>query len=558
MKRPLKIFTLILAGCIFFCTAGAQNRYNDHKTLIQKISALAKEHPALCTAKPLGKTLGGREVMVLTIGTGNKDNKPGIAVLGGIEGSYILGRELAFGFAGELLKESGSQEIKSLLDKITFYVFPDLSPDASEQYFQGLKYERNVNARQTDDDRDFLKDEDPAEDLNNDGFITLMRISDPSGTYIESQDDNRIMVPADLSKGQKGSYLVYSEGTDNDKDGNFNEDGPGGVNFNRNLTYNYEEFGENAGSHPVSEPETKALLDFLFDHYNIYTTFAFGPQDNLGQPMKAAERPGITQQPGQMPAGGQGQTRRTEQDRRLTSILKSDEVINKLVSEKYHEITGARGAPATRSSRGNFMEWAYFHYGRYSFSTPAWWYPVGKDQDPDVAFLKFAAENKMDNVFVPWAGINHPDFPGKKAEAGGIKPFAAINPPPDSLQDLIVKNYRFITAVAGMHPALEFLDIKVEDQGENVFRLTLKVHNDGIFATCTEAGERNMWTRVMRISVETADRQELLSGNKVQRIRRLEGDGYAEFSWLIMGKGTVKITAGAVNTGIVTTSVDLN
>jgi hypothetical protein len=540
MKMSLRIFTLTLAGSILFCTAGAQNLYNDHKTLIQKISVLAKEHPALCTAKQLGKTAGGREVMVLTIGTGDKDNKPGIAVLGGIEGSHILGRELALGFAGELLKESGSQEIKNLLDKITFYVFPDLSPDASEQYFQGLKYERNVNARPTDDDRDFVTDEDPAEDLNNDGLITLIRISDPAGTYIENQDDNRILVPADLSKGQKGSYLVYSEGTDNDKDGNFNEDGPGGVNFNRNLTYNYEEFGENAGSHPVSESETKALLDFLFDHYNIYATFAFGPQDNLGQPMKTAELPGATQQ-----------------DRRFTSILKSDELINKLVSEKYHEITGVRGAPATRSSRGNFMEWAYFHYGRYSFSTPAWWYPVGKDQNPDVAFLKFAAENKMDNVFVPWAEINHPDFPGKKAEAGGIKPFVAINPPPDSLQDLIVKNYEFITAVAGMHPALEFLDIRVEDQGENVFRLTLKVHNSGIFATCTEAGERNIWTRIMRITAELADNQELLSGNKVQRIRRLEGNESAEFSWLIMGKGTVKITAGAVNTGIVTTPVDL-
>jgi hypothetical protein len=61
----------------------------------------------------------------------------------------------------------------------------------------------------------------------------------------------------------------------------------------------------------------------------------------------------------------------------------------------------------------------------------------------------------------------------------------------------------------------------------------------------------------MRITAELADNQELLSGNKVQRIRRLGGNESAEFSWLIMGKGTVKITAGAVNTGIVTTPVEL-
>lgn len=575
MKISLRFAVLTFAGCMLLCAAGAQSQYNDHKTIMQKINALTKEYPALCTAKPLVKTAGGTEIMALTIGRGERDNKPGIAVLGGIEGSYLLGRELAFGFVASLLKDSESAEIKSLLDKVTFYVFPDVSPDAAEQFFRQLKYERNINAGTTDDDRDFVNDEDPFEDLNNDGFITLMRISDPAGIYTENGDDKRIMVPADISKGQTGSFSVYSEGIDNDKDGKFNEDGPGGVNFNRNLTFNYEEHGTNAGLYPVSEAESKAVLDFLFDHYNIYATFAFGPQDNLGQPMKSAERPGTTQpssqdqspgmgqgfQQGQFPPMGQfppqGQMRMMNQERRFTSILRSDEAINKLVSGKYHEITGIKGAPPAQSTRGNFMEWAYFHYGRYSFSTPAWWYPVEKEQNPEVAFLKYAAENKMDDVFIPWTEIKHPDFPGKKVEAGGIKPFAMINPPPDKIDDLVSKNYKFIVAVAGMHPELEFLDVKVENQGDNIFRLSLKVHNKGVFATCAEAGERNMWTRLMRISIETANKQQLLSGAKVQRMQRLEGDKSSEFSWLIMGKGTINITAGAVNTGIITTSADL-
>ena len=138
-----------------------------------------------------------------------------------------------------------------------------------------------------------LFDEDPYEDLNKDGFITLIRVKDPSGKYIESDEDKRVMVAADLAKGQSGSYLVYSEGIDNDKDGSFNEDGAGGVNFNRNFTFNYEEFGLNAGLYPVSEPETKAVADFLFDKFNIYAVFTFGPQDNLGQPLKASERPHV-------------------------------------------------------------------------------------------------------------------------------------------------------------------------------------------------------------------------------------------------------------------------
>jgi hypothetical protein len=262
----------------------------------QKINKLGTEYSTLCTVKSLVRTAGGKDIWVITIGSGDKENKPGIAVLGGIEGNYLLGKEIALGFAESLLKESNNNEIKELLNSITFYVFPDVSPDATEQFFSNLKYERTVNTRPIDDDKDFVIDEDPYEDLNNDGLITMLRIADPAGTYTESDEDKRVMVPADLSKGQKGSYLVYSEGIDNDKDGSYNEDGPGGVNFNRNLTFNYEEFGLNAGLHPVSEIETKAVMDFLFDHFNIYATFAFGPQDNLGTPLKASERPATTGQ----------------------------------------------------------------------------------------------------------------------------------------------------------------------------------------------------------------------------------------------------------------------
>ena len=227
------------------------------------------------------------------------------------------------------------------------------------------------------------------------------------------------------------------------------------------------------------------------------------------------------------------------------------------MSDKYHEITGINGAPLSKMTAGNFMEWAYYHYGRYSFSTPGWWFPAEKGKNSEAAFLKFAVKNKIADVFVPWKEISHPDFPGKKTEVGGIKPFVMINPPADSLGVLITKNYKFITAIAAMHPELEILDIKSENAGENIFRISLKIHNKGIFATCAEAGNSNLWTRIMRISLEPGAGLSFLSGQKVQRIPRLEGDESAEFNWLMNGKGTVKITAGALNTGTVSTTIEL-
>jgi hypothetical protein len=519
-------------------------QYQDHGQISKKIETLSRQYPDLCSVKSLVKTASGKDIWLITIGTGTRDSKPGVAVVGGVDGKYLTGRELALGFADSILKNSSENDIRELLNKITFYVIPDVSPDASDQFFSGLKYERSQNSRTTDEDRDFLYDEDPCEDLNKDGLITLIRIKDLAGNFIESDEDKRVMVTADISKGQTGSYLVYSEGTDNDKDGRFNEDGAGGVNFNRNLTYNYEEFGPNAGLYPVSEPETRAVVDFLYDRFNIYMVFSFGPQDNLGQPMKASERPGTTQDQAQNQPPEQGMMRRERG--RITSILKTDELINKLVSDKYHEITGFKGAPSAISEQGNFMEWAYFHYGRYSFSTPGWWLAVEKGKSAEAAFLKFADKINMKDAFVPWTPIVHPDFPGKTVEVGGIRPFAVINPPQE-----------FITAISAMHPELEFLDIKIEDAGENIFRLSLKVHNKGLFATNTEAGEPNIWTRIMRLSIEPSGGQTILSGLKVQRVQRLQGDESAEFSWLISGKGRVGINAGAANVGQVTTSVEL-
>ena len=555
MKSNSRLLSLVITILILASMISVRGQYQDYNQISQKIKALEKEYPQLCMVRSLLKTEGGSEIFLISIGTGDKDSKPGVAIIGGVDGKYILGRELAAGIAAGILQNSSEEEIRGILDKVTFYIIPDVNPDASAQFFSRLKYERSLNSSSTDDDRDFLIEEDPFEDLNKDGLITLIRIKDRAGNFTESDEDSRIMVTADLSKGQTGTYLVYSEGTDNDKDGRFNEDGPGGVNFNNNLTYDYEEYGPHSGPYPVSEPETKAVADFLYDHFNIYSVFTFGPQDNLGQPMKASEKADAPSPSSQSQGAGQGMMRRERG--RITSIMKSDELINKLVSDKYHDITGAKGAPVSGTDPGNFTDWAYFHYGRYSFSTPGWWFPVEKGKNPEVEFLKFAEKNKLKDLFVPWTPISHPDFPGKTAETGGIVPFALYNPPQDTIGDLVASHYKFITAIAAMHPELEFLDVRTDDEGGNIYRLTLKVHNKGVFATNTEIGEKNLWTRIMRLTIEPSAGQTLLSGLKGQQVNRLQGNESAEFSWLISGKGLVGISAGSANAGQVVTSVEL-
>ena len=480
-------------------------------------------------------------------------------MLGGIEGSYLLGREIAAGFAENLIKNASSPEIKDLLSRVTFYVFPDVSPDASEQYFSKLRYERNWNARPVDLDRDWKMGEDPFEDLNNDGYITLIRVHDPNGTHIESPDDARILIPADLTRGQRGKYLVYSEGIDNDGDGQFNEDGDGGVNFNNNWTYNYQEFGRYAGMHAVSELETKAVADFLFDQWNVFATICFGPQDNLAQTGRGTaggQTAPTGAAAGVIAARGGGATTAAG-DRNTLTIARSDDNVNRIIADKYISVTGVRGTPPNPSARGNFMEWAYFHYGRFSYSTPGWWPNIERGRNSEAAFLKYAEENNMGEVFVPWTEIKHPGFPNKKVEVGGMRPFVMINPPADKVSGIVASNYEFIRQMAEMHPAVEIRDLVIENTGGDLYRVTLKVGNRGLFPTMPEMGVRNKFVRLPRVTLTLDSKQTIITGTRVQQMARLEGNNATEYSWLIRGRGTISVKAGDVNSGTATISANL-
>ena len=203
---------------------------------------------------------------MMTIGSGNTEMKPGIAIIGGVEGNHLLGTELAIGFAEKILQASNSDSIKSVLAKTTFYVFPNMSPDAMEQYFAKLKYERNGNATETDDDRDGKLNEDGFDDLDGNGKITMMRIESPIGEYKLNPDDPRVLIKADGSKGEKGKYILLPEGFDNDNDGSLNEDGDGGIAFNKNLTYRHSTFGAGAllamGSHKAAaQADRRQIVD---------------------------------------------------------------------------------------------------------------------------------------------------------------------------------------------------------------------------------------------------------------------------------------------------------
>jgi len=615
-SRPwLFILTLLLLLGVH--PPSARGGYPDHRELSARLQALQRAHSGLVELESLDKTLGGREIWLLKVGSGELETRPAIAVVGGTSGDHLLGAELALQFAEKLLARSSETAIRQLLDSVTFYVFPDMNPDARQQYHAPVRYERLGNANPSDYDRDGKVGEDPYNDLNGDGLITLMRVRDPLGQWMPHPEDERIMVRARPEQGQRGSYLLLSEGVDLDKDGLFNEDGDEGVIFNRNFSFNYPAFTAGAGENAVSEIETRAIADFLFAAKNVFAVVSFGPANNLSEPLRYNEREAA----GRIPTGW----------------MEPDVAVNQMVSMHYRRHVHGENDPDAREDRqsnsrsisagkgipgspGDFFQWAYFHYGRYSFSTPGWWIPAPEEPrganragsaepprpgtsiegaarrpggssmqqagspwgdspaasiedimagvrqnggspatDPaaQLAFLRWAGDMGLEDVFVPWTRVDHPGFPGKEVEVGGIVPHLLKSPPHDMADEPAEKHLDFILALAENRPQVKIGNVRTEALGNNLFRITADIVNRGAIPTVSQMGQRVRWVQKTVVRTQAAGNQEVVSGKTVDIIDSIGGYEKVERSWLVRGKGSFEIRAGAENTGFDTHTVRL-
>ena len=415
------LLALLLAAPVIPGSAEGQvASYLDFDGLTQELRSLVNGSD-LAQMESLGETLQGREIWLVTVGNSSgapHSERPGVLVVGNLEGDHLAGSHLSLEAIRYLIENADDPGVREALDDQVFYFFPRLNPDGAEAMFQRVKWNRRTNSKPRDDDNDGRVDEDGPEDLNGDGYITVMRVQDPAGAYMPDPSDPRLMKRADATEGEQGSYTLYWEGTDEDGDGFINEDGPGGVDLNRNFQHEYPYWEADAGKYMVSEVESRALMDFVLEHGNIAAILTFGETDNLVTPPDSrgelaspkvldlttfadASNEGVFDV-GAFGSGGGGFSRgfgfrggggwlRGAQPGRdndpgsgtrpATTVTPNDRVYFETVSDAYKEITGIETVPVHRAPEGAFFEYGYFHYGVLSFSTPGWGLPEVEDQE---------------------------------------------------------------------------------------------------------------------------------------------------------------------------------
>ena len=429
----LRLGAALLCAVVVAAVAGNQRpvdaaaadftKYHTHAELAAALKAAATAHPDLARLVSIGKTREGRDIWAIEIAkqSGSPvDSRPGLLIAANFEGDHLIGSELALYTIDVLLGAYATDAaVKQRLERSVVYVVPRVNVDGAEQMFAPVKALRRTNATPFDADNDGRTDEDGPEDLDKDGVITVMRVKDPKGPFMVSPEDARLMKRADPAKGESGGWALYVEGVDSDGDGFYNEDGPGGVDLNRNFMHQYPYYAADAGRHMVSEAETRALLDYVLTHRNIAAILTFGESDNLvaagGRPaasaglhlVEFAERANApARRVGMMPDlggamgrfGGRGggmfvfgdegfpaAGRGTQAQpagrgggiQPATAVNAADLEYFNAIGAKYRELTGVRASGVVRAPAGAFFEYGYFQYGVPSFSTPGWGLPGG-------------------------------------------------------------------------------------------------------------------------------------------------------------------------------------
>ncbi|MCX6561875.1 MAG: M14 family metallopeptidase [Candidatus Aminicenantes bacterium] len=283
---------------LMLAAAGAQDfgKYHNYAEMTALAQGLGKAYPEMVKIESIGKTRDKRDLWAIQIAAPAgvpPAERPGLLIAAGFEADHVYGSELALFTADYLLRGyPGNPAVKKALDENVVYILPRVNPDGAEFMWAPIQWARRTNTTPFDDDNDGRIDEDGPDDLNKDGFITVMRVKDPNGAYMIDPDDKRAMKKADPKKGERGEYSLFWEGIDNDGDGFINEDGPGGVNLNRNFMHEYPGYKAEAGRYMVSESETKAVLAWTVAHRNIAAILTFGESDNLIAAVNAQGRYG--------------------------------------------------------------------------------------------------------------------------------------------------------------------------------------------------------------------------------------------------------------------------
>ena len=461
-------------------------RFEDFKITLQEI---ARAFPELVKLETIGTSFRGREVFLVKVtdfSKGMEEDKNAFYAdacthaeeFSGCNALLSLIKQLAEGFEKDEI-------IRDLLSHTVFYLIPRLNPDGIEFAMEGHPWCGNGR---------YLPSESQPldgfywEDLDDNGIIANMRVEDPDGEWKISEKEPRLMTLR--SPGEHGGkyYRLYPEGRIRGKVEGAPLPKPRDGNLNRNYPslWTPEGMQYGAGDLPLSEPETRAVADFMVTHKNIAMVLSL--HTNAGVILR--------------PFGHQSDSHYKGRDLHIFEELgkMGTEILDYPVVSVFEEFT-----PESEAVRGGTLtDWTYFTKGIPSLVVEQW--NVGKEsdcgitspyppdylgEDAEIRVLRWAEEHLKDRAYVDWKEYDHPEL--GKVEIGGFNRIRVFrNPPEDYLKDLSDRTARYAIRLASCLPELEIRDVKVTNVERSIYKIEAVARNKGYLPTYLSSQSREV------------------------------------------------------------------
>lgn len=159
--------------------------------------------------------------------------------------------------------------------------------------------------------------------------------------------------------------------------------------------------------------------------------------------------------------------------------------------------------------------------------------------------------------FIEWTAFEHPQL--GTVEIGGFVPGFEVNPPAERYGEIASEHADFLVAMSGLLPRLRVDAPEVSRVADGVWRIRLRVVNEGELASTTQmmVVARRLPALAARLILAP---ERLVTGDRRQTMSRLAGNGgSATAEWLVLGKAgdTIEIELSDPQLGTQSIGIEL-
>ena len=503
----------------------AFDRFHRYDELTSVLRAFEARMPGLFALESIGRSHEGREIWVVVAtnrDTGEDAHKPGFWVDGNIHAGELTASTACLCLLKTLEEQYGQREdVTRLLDTRALYVCPRVNPDGAEWALADKPRYIRSSTRPYPFDEEAVDGLD-VEDVDGDGRILMMRMADANGGYKAHPSDPRLMTPRDPAESGGRYWRVMPEGRLRNFDGvdiRVNRD-KASLDLNRNFPSGWRQEYQQAGAgpYPTSEPEVRAVVDFIVGHPNLCCGVSFHTHSGV------ILRPFSGEPDENMPP--------------------EDLWLYKLFGKRASELTGYpclsifhdfKYHPKQVISGG--FDWIYEHLGQFFWTVEIWsplkeagidnprmidWYREHPPED-DLKLIAWSDAELGGAGYVDWYPFEHPQLGA--VELGGWNKIATFRNPPARYLEREARRFPdWLVWQALTTPKLELLEATAQALGGDAWRIRLAVQNTGYLPTYASrrALERKI-TRGVVYEIGLPEGAALIAGKPRAEGGQLEG-----------------------------------